>query len=122
MNAPISNVNASPAPVSRAAQAPAAQSGQINKAQAQLLQKPHINYDPAEDRRSLEQALQQLNDQVQKTRQSLSFQMDKVANRFVVTVKNTSSGEVVRQIPNEVVIKLAHDIEKLKGLLQDDLA
>jgi uncharacterized FlaG/YvyC family protein len=33
----------------------------------------------------------------------------------VVTVVSESTGEVVRQIPNEVVVRVAHNIEKMKG-------
>jgi len=35
----------------------------------------------------------------------------------VVTVRSAETGEVVRQIPNETVVKVAHNIEKMKGLL-----
>jgi len=34
-----------------------------------------------------------------------------------VTVTSLSTGEVIRQIPNEVVVRVAHSIEKIKGLL-----
>jgi len=34
-------------------------------------------------------------------------------------VKNRESGEVVRQIPTEVAIRVAHNIDNMKGLLQD---
>ena len=33
--------------------------------------------------------------------------MDKVANDVVITVKRKESGEIVRQIPSETVLKLA---------------
>jgi uncharacterized FlaG/YvyC family protein len=35
----------------------------------------------------------------------------------VVTVRSTVTGEVVRQIPNEAAVKMAHNIENIKGLL-----
>ena len=37
---------------------------------------------------------------------------------LISTVKN-KEGEVVRQIPNEVVLRVAQNIDKIKGLLQD---
>jgi len=38
----------------------------------------------------------------------------------VVTVRNTVTGEVVRQIPNEVVIRVAENIDVVKkGLLHN---
>jgi flagellar protein FlaG len=49
----------------------------------------------------------------------LSFSVDDVANKVVLTVKNRE-GEVVRQIPNEVVLRVAHNIEEMKGLMQDE--
>jgi flagellar protein FlaG len=48
--------------------------------------------------------------------------MDEALGRPVVTVKNTQSGEVIRQIPNEVVVKIAHNIEAFKGLLHSGMA
>jgi flagellar protein FlaG len=42
-----------------------------------------------------------------------------VANKVVVTVKSRESGEVVRQIPSEVALRVAHNLEDMKGLLQD---
>jgi uncharacterized FlaG/YvyC family protein len=35
----------------------------------------------------------------------------------VVIVRNTETGEVVRHIPTEVVVRLAHSIDDMKGLL-----
>jgi uncharacterized FlaG/YvyC family protein len=42
--------------------------------------------------------------------------MDEVLNAPVVTVTSAQTGEVVRQIPNEVVIRIAHNIERVKGM------
>jgi len=37
--------------------------------------------------------------------------------RPVITVRNTNTGEVVRQIPTEEVIRVAHRMDALKGIL-----
>jgi flagellar protein FlaG len=37
----------------------------------------------------------------------------------VVVVTDKTTGEVIRQIPNEVVIRVAHNIADLKGVLFD---
>jgi len=37
----------------------------------------------------------------------------------VVKVR-TASGEVIRQIPDETVLRLAENMQDLKGLLQDE--
>jgi flagellar protein FlaG len=75
--------------------------------------------DPHEARRLMQEASEQLNKQLAKNGRELSFSVDDVANKVVLTVKNRE-GEVVRQIPNEVVLRVAHNMENMKGLMQDD--
>ena len=84
-----------------------------------LPDRPHIQYDADQMRRNLQDAIKRLNEQVQSQQQNLNFRLDETANRFVITVKNISTGEVIRQIPDDVVLKLAHSIENLKGLLHN---
>jgi flagellar protein FlaG len=43
--------------------------------------------------------------------------VDEAVGGPVVTVRSAESGEVVRQIPNEVIVRIAHNLEKVKGLL-----
>lgn len=75
--------------------------------------------DPQEARRALQEATEHLNQQMRRNSRDLSFSVDDVANTVVVTVKNRESGEVVRQIPNEAALRVAHNLENMKGLLQD---
>ena len=81
--------------------------------------KVKLQIDPEQSRKNVQEAIDRLNDVMKKTAQSLNFKMDDVINSPVVTVRNTVTGEVVRQIPNEVVIKVAHNIETMKGLLHN---
>jgi flagellar protein FlaG len=74
--------------------------------------------DPLAARKALQEATEQLNQQMRKDSRDLSFRVDDVANTVVVTVKNRE-GEVVRQIPNEAALRVAHNLENMKGLLQD---
>lgn len=76
-----------------------------------------LQVNPAHEREKLKQAVSMLNQQVQETNRGLGFRMDEVLNSPVVTVTSAQTGEVVRQIPNEVVIRIAHNIEKVKGML-----
>ena len=66
------------------------------------------------------EAVEEINKELFKLQSELGFSVDKVANDIVVTVKRKESGEVVRQIPSETVLKLAHNFEKLKGVFLDD--
>lgn len=75
--------------------------------------------DPKEIRRTLEETTERLNQQMRRNSRDLSFSVDDVADTVVVTVKN-SEGEVVRQIPNEVALRVAHNLENIKGLMQDE--
>ena len=74
-----------------------------------------IQFDPNAARQSIQEAVSILNQQVKQTNRGLGFRMDEVLNAPVVTVVSESTGEVVRQIPNEVVVRIAHNIEKMKG-------
>ena len=98
----------------RAAQAPRAAATPAAAPEAQAAPKP----DPKELRRRLEEASNQLNTQMAQNKRDLSFSVDAVANKIVLTVKD-SQGEVVRQIPSETALKLAQNLIDIKGLLQD---
>ena len=101
---------------------PKAQQG-VQPAQPAPLARPVVNTEPLLDqdlvRENLHAAIENLNEQVERNGRGLNFSMDELLNRPVITVRNTATGEVVRQIPNEVVIKVAHSIENIKGLLLD---
>lgn len=98
---------------------PDAIDAKLPKAELNLPVRPHIQYDAEELRKNLQDAIHQLNEQVQKNQQNLAFSIDEAADRFVIKVKNTQTGEVVRQIPDDVVLKIAHNINDLKGLLHN---
>ena len=80
---------------------------------------PVVQIDPEEMRQNLHEAITRLNEQVERNGRGLNFSVDDRLNRPVITVRSTASGEIIRQIPNEVVIKVAHSIEDIKGLLMD---
>jgi flagellar protein FlaG len=76
-----------------------------------------IKFDASEVRQNLQEAVSMLNQQMTSTKRGLGFQIDEAVGGPVVTVRSAETGEVVRQIPNEVVVRIAHSIEKAKGLL-----
>jgi flagellar protein FlaG len=75
--------------------------------------------DPQESRRTLEEATEQLNQQMRLNSRDLNFSLDEVSKKLVVTVKN-QEGEVIRQIPSEVALRVAHNVDNMKGLMQDE--
>jgi flagellar protein FlaG len=106
----------SPAPAS--SQAPGSSAIQIPDTPKVQAPKPvAIKFDASEVRQNLQEAVKMLNQQMSSTKRGLGFQVDEAVGGPVVTVRSADSGEVVRQIPNEVVVRVAHNIEKVKGLL-----
>lgn len=81
-----------------------------------------IKYDAGQIKQSLQDAVRILNDQVSAKSQGLGFSYDESINRPVITVRNTQTGQVVRQIPGEDVLRMAHNLDKLKGILYNEKA
>lgn len=50
---------------------------------------------------------------------SLRFRIDEVLDRPVVSVIDEKSGELIRQLPSDEVIRAAHNIEKMRGIIFD---
>jgi flagellar protein FlaG len=80
---------------------------------------PRVQYDPEKMMANLREAIEHLNKQMSNSGRTLGFTMDEVLRTPIVTVKDTRSGEVIRQIPSETVVRVAHTLEDLKGLLYD---
>jgi flagellar protein FlaG len=70
-----------------------------------------------ESEEQLKEAVKNLNEQ---SKTSMSFSIDKTNNRTVIKVEDAKTGEVIRQIPNETVLRVSHNIEKAKGLFLDE--
>jgi flagellar protein FlaG len=85
-----------------------------------LPKRPELQFNAAENRKNLQEAVSLLNEQVASHKNGLGFSINESIDVPVVTVKNTVTGEVVRQIPNEVVIRVAQNIDTVqKGLLHN---
>lgn len=112
----------SPAPTGSTDLAQIARAAQSAAAKIPPPKPAQINFNPEHDRKRLQEAVSMLNQQIDVTRQGLGFRIDESLNRPIVTVRNIATGEVVRQIPNEVVVKMAHHLESLKGFLHNDTA
>jgi flagellar protein FlaG len=102
------------APVPASSQAPGSSAIQIPETPKVLAPKPvAIKFDATEVRQNLQEAVSMLNQQMASTKRGLGFQVDESVGGPVVTVRSAETGEVVRQIPNEVVVRVAHNIDKV---------
>ena len=70
--------------------------------------------------KELDHALEKLTQLADNSGRSLGFSKDQSVSGPIITVTDKDTGEVVRQIPTEVVVRIAHSIEKMKGLLFDE--
>lgn len=77
----------------------------------------NIQYDRAAMEQSLKDAIRLLNDQMSSKAQGLGFSYDDSTKAPVVTVRNLETGQVVRQIPSSDLLRLAHRLDELKGIL-----
>jgi len=111
----------------KASSAPAVGGVQVGVAVADLpkkeltlqVPKAQIQYDAETAQKNLEDAIQKLNEMLKDSGRTLSFSMDVKLGRPIVFVKNMANGDVIRQIPNEVVVRIAHGIEDFKGVLHN---
>jgi flagellar protein FlaG len=97
--------------------AEAAPAPKIERVQLHQPQRVDLGFRAEEMRKNLQEAVTRLNQQMQSKGRDLSFSMDERIDRTIITVKNLQTGEVVRQIPTEEVVRMAHSIEDMKGVL-----
>lgn len=90
---------------------------QVSSAKPKAESKPATSFDPQKLLSQMQEIVDRINEQMKDHNRNLGFSIDRKINTFVVTVRNSNTGEVVRQIPSEVVVKVAHSLEEMRGLL-----
>ena len=96
-------------PAVKASEAPAVE---LHKSQAV---EPKVSVEDKE--KNLKEAIAQLNQQMVNSNQHLGFELNNHIKGPVITVHNTMTGEVVRKIPSEEVLRVAQSIDSLKGVI-----
>ena len=69
---------------------------------------------------SIDDAIQVLNQALSLKNTAAVIRRDEDLNRYLVTIKDKDSGEVVRQIPDEALLKFARNLQELRGILFDE--
>ncbi len=80
---------------------------------AESVPKPEI------DPKVLKELISEINTEAARMNYRLSLSIDHDTNRVLIKFKDPESGEVVRQIPSEVVLEIAKRFDELKGALFD---
>ena len=81
-------------------------------------QQPGQNAEP----KQLDDTIEELNQRMQAWSTGLRFSVDEDAQRVVVSIVDTASGEVIRTVPSDAVLKVAKMIVQLQGQIVDTKA
>jgi flagellar protein FlaG len=113
---PIVNINGSPPALpSISARGPAIADGKPVPASGKELP-------PAPEIQTVERAVSQIKDFLSNSQRQLNFQLDDTSGRTIIRVTNPETGEVIRQIPSEEVLRLAASIRTSGFQLINELA
>jgi flagellar protein FlaG len=77
---------------------------------------------PSASSAEVQKAVSRMNDYVQNLQRDLHFRVDDSSDRVVVTVVDSESGHVIRQIPSEEMLAVAQSLEQIQGLLVNEQA
>ena len=67
----------------------------------------------------IREAIEHINEVVKNVPTSLNFSVDEASDRFVVHVTDTDTGELIRKLPGDAVLRIARQLESLKGVVFD---
>lgn len=68
----------------------------------------------------LHEAIAALNAALAKAPTKAIITHDDSLNRYIVRIADRASGEVVREIPSEAILKFARNLQEIKGLMFDE--
>ncbi|AHB57298.1 flagellar protein FlaG [Pseudomonas aeruginosa] len=95
---------------------PAGQAGEA-VASASAQRTGDVRMGDKEQRAAVEEAVSSIEKFTQSIRRDLSFSLDDSTGRVVVKVTDSTSGEVIRQIPSEEALRLAERLDEARSLL-----
>ncbi|MEP7311679.1 MAG: flagellar protein FlaG [Pseudomonadota bacterium] len=70
-------------------------------------------------RETVQDAAQHLEDYLRRSGRDLSFRVDEAAGATVVTVRDASTGEIIRQMPSEEALRLLRRLNEGSATLLD---
>jgi len=65
----------------------------------------------------LKEVTNMLNDLMKSKQMGLNFRVDHASGRVVMQIVDSQTGELIRQIPGDDVLRVAENITNLKGLI-----
>jgi len=114
---PVINIPTGFSAAQKAASEPVAKSFDKEAAMRQASKNAEISQNAIKMMERVDAVVEQLNKLSLNSGRGLSFSRDEQLGVNTIVVTNTTTGEVVRTIPTDVAIKIAHGIDDFKGVL-----
>lgn len=104
----------------------------VNRVQTESVKQLQLNVEKASEEPQKQQNndvdLSKAMDSLKKTFERLSrffkteaqFTIERELNMIIIKIKDKDTGEIVRQIPPEVAVKIAKNLQELMGILFDE--
>ncbi len=77
---------------------------------------PQLN-SASDSKQQVEAAVKAVKEFIQPMASNLEFNTDEDTGRTVIRITDSSSGELIRQIPSEEILEIAKALDRLQGLL-----
>ena len=72
---------------------------------------------PVEKQQEVEAAVKAVKDFIEPMAGNLEFQLDDETGKTIIKIVDSSSGELIRQIPSEEMLEIAKALDRLQGIL-----
>ena len=89
----------------------------VAKVASTVIKPSGVNEAAQPTREVVEKAAREIQAFVQKMGRNLNFSVDETTGYHVVRVVNPDTGELVRQLPSEELLKIARDFERMNNVL-----
>ena len=82
---------------------------------------PKPKADPSLTLEKMQEIIQVANAAMEGANNSLRFQVDESLSQPIVSVVDQKSGDVIRQLPSEEIVRISRSIESMRGILFDSI-
>jgi flagellar protein FlaG len=106
-------------------------SGETSTAVSQSVERPRIEnavsgeqkpkFDPTQSLEKMQEIVQVANAAMDGANNSLRFQVDESLSQPIVSVVDQNTGDVIRQLPSEEIVRISRGIESMRGILFDSM-
>ncbi|MGE8321465.1 MAG: flagellar protein FlaG [Pseudomonas sp.] len=79
----------------------------------------HKDSQPVHDAAKVKSAVSEIEKFLKASQRNLEFSMDEESGKVVVKVIASDSGELIRQLPSEEALRIAHSLSDVKSVLFD---